>query len=248
MNFQELLAKMQQLDQPVPEAQIIEPAEGNEFSGALAAAKAAGKDEFEVDGKKYKVKEDGTVEACGVPNMPTGNETPPSMSLNLNAQGMDDIADMLKLVAKVNPDMDKPNLPPLPSMGDMPSVASIKPAMPPLKMLPDLSDEPHNEPDGDEVPQIKGLDQDGDGDHDMKDHGMEKKDKEEAYGNSLGDSEPEIMGFKAAIPDGDDLNKPKKSYSDKPYRGDNPMSTESTDLRAQIRADLQRRLNEAKKS
>ncbi len=34
-----------------------EPNEGNEFSGALAKAKAAGKDEFEVDGKKYKVKE-----------------------------------------------------------------------------------------------------------------------------------------------------------------------------------------------
>lgn len=33
-------------------------AEGNEFSGALAAAKAAGAKEFEVDGKKYTVKED----------------------------------------------------------------------------------------------------------------------------------------------------------------------------------------------
>lgn len=31
--------------------------EGNEFTGALAAAKAAGKDEFEVDGKNYKVTE-----------------------------------------------------------------------------------------------------------------------------------------------------------------------------------------------
>ena len=31
--------------------------EGNEFSGELAKAKAAGKDDFEVDGKKYQVKE-----------------------------------------------------------------------------------------------------------------------------------------------------------------------------------------------
>jgi len=31
--------------------------EGNEFSGELAKAKASGKEEFEVDGKKYKVKE-----------------------------------------------------------------------------------------------------------------------------------------------------------------------------------------------
>jgi 6-pyruvoyl-tetrahydropterin synthase len=34
-----------------------EPNEGNEFSGALAAAKASGKKEFEVDGKTYQVKE-----------------------------------------------------------------------------------------------------------------------------------------------------------------------------------------------
>lgn len=34
-----------------------DPNEGNEFSGALAQAKKDGKDEFEVDGKKYKVKE-----------------------------------------------------------------------------------------------------------------------------------------------------------------------------------------------
>jgi hypothetical protein len=34
--------------------------EGNEFSGELVKAKAMGKKEFEVDGKEYKVKEDGT--------------------------------------------------------------------------------------------------------------------------------------------------------------------------------------------
>jgi hypothetical protein len=34
-----------------------DPNEGNEFSGALAKAKEEGKDEFEVDGKKYKVSE-----------------------------------------------------------------------------------------------------------------------------------------------------------------------------------------------
>ena len=32
--------------------------EGNEFSGALAQAKKDGKNEFEVDGKMYQVKED----------------------------------------------------------------------------------------------------------------------------------------------------------------------------------------------
>ena len=35
----------------------MEPNEGNAFSGALAAAKASGKDKFDVDGKEYDVKE-----------------------------------------------------------------------------------------------------------------------------------------------------------------------------------------------
>ena len=54
MNFNELFQKMRELDQPVTE----EPNEGNAFSGALDAAKDAGKDEFEVDGKTFQVKED----------------------------------------------------------------------------------------------------------------------------------------------------------------------------------------------
>lgn len=41
--------------------------EGNEFSGALAKAKKDGKEEFEVDGKKYKVKEEELNE-LNVPN------------------------------------------------------------------------------------------------------------------------------------------------------------------------------------
>ncbi len=213
MNFQELLSKMQQLDQPASTVEQVTDEMG-----------------------------------CGSPMTPPMSSpseppvAPPSMSINLNAQGMDNIEDLMKLVTKVNPDMDKPNLPPLPSMGAEPSIMSIKPSMPPLKMLPDL--------DKEEGPEIKGLDQDGDGDHDMDDHDAEKKDEKEAFANSPDGSqdEPETKDFDAAIPDGNDLNKPKKSFSDKPYRGDNPMAAESTDLRAQIRAELQRRLNEAKKS
>jgi len=50
-------------DENLPKDESVEPTEpskeeGNEFSGELAKAKAAGKKEFEVDGKKYKVKED----------------------------------------------------------------------------------------------------------------------------------------------------------------------------------------------
>ena len=242
MDFQQLLAKMVELDQPAQE--------GNEFSGALAKAKEAGQSEFEVDGKKYQVKEDGTVEECPMGPSPMDMDKPdtppPSMSVNLNAQGMDDIAELMKLMTKVNPDMinqPQDGMPPMPSMSMEPSITAIKPAMPSLKMLPDL------DADNDDMP-IKGLDQDNDGDHDMDDHDMEKKkDKEEAFGNSLDDSEPETMGIDAAIRNGDDLHKQKKSFSGKPYRGDNPMAAgayESVDLRAQIRAELQQRLAEAK--
>ena len=40
--------------------------EGNEFSGALAAAKIKGDNTFSVDGKKYNVKEDGTANECNM--------------------------------------------------------------------------------------------------------------------------------------------------------------------------------------
>lgn len=50
--------------------------EGNEFSGALAAAKAAGEKEFEVDGKKYTVKED--------------------ININVSANGEEDVVNLIR--------------------------------------------------------------------------------------------------------------------------------------------------------
>jgi hypothetical protein len=50
--------------------------EGNEFSGALAAAKAAGDTEFEVDGKKYTVKED--------------------ININVSANGEEDVVNLIR--------------------------------------------------------------------------------------------------------------------------------------------------------
>jgi hypothetical protein len=53
-----------------------EVGEGNEFSGALAKAKAAGEKEFEVDGKKYTVKED--------------------INLNVSANGEEDVVNLIR--------------------------------------------------------------------------------------------------------------------------------------------------------
>ena len=209
----------------------------------------------------------------GMPPMPEKPDTPPpTMSINLNAQGLDNIEELMKLVKSVNPDMDKPASPI--------SAISIEPmdkpmgGLPPLKMLPSMDSEPHDEPDADNMggpsdmdadnmPPMGDLDRDdgddvtkdmgdidNDGDHDMDDHDAEKKNKDEAFGNSLNGSEPEYAGVDAAIPDGNDLNKPKKSFSGKPYRGDNPMAAgayESKEqLRASIREELLQRLAEAK--
>jgi hypothetical protein len=86
----------------------------------------------------------------------------------------------------------------------------------------------------------------------MDDHDAEKKDKDkdEAFGNSVDDSEPEYKTIADVMNKGDDLNRPKKSFSGKPYRGDNPMAAgayESKEqLRAGIRAELMQRLAEAK--
>lgn len=157
-----------------------------------------------------------TTEACGDPvGMPSSpmvapdsarapDAPPPSMSVNLNAQGMDNIEQMMKLFQKVNPDMmPKTDLP-------MPSMSS---------------------------PDIKPIT--------SKLMGMDAPEKEAADGNfSNATTEPniDIKDVSASVPDGDDLHRSKKSYSDKPYRGDNPMAVED------IKKYLESRYKEIKES
>lgn len=241
MDFNQLMAKMRELDQPVGEAQTLECGEPMGMTPP------------------------------SMPGMPPKQDVPPpSLSVNLNAQGMDNIEQIMKLITKVNPDAAKPELPPLPTMGTEPSIMSIKPDVPalpslgnldkgPLKMLPDLDADNDDKVGGEMDIEIKGLDKDSEGPEmddepeddkgpEMDDEGPEEKDDEEekeAYGNSMGDSEPVNKGnpFDAT---GDDLNKPKKTFP-KVAGGDNPMQKmESGDLRAQIRAELLQRLAEAK--
>jgi len=224
MDFQQLLARMQEIDTPVPEQTT------NEMG-------------------------------CGDNPMPPMQQKPdtppPSMSVNMNAQGMDSIEELLKLITKVNPDMDKPTL------GAEPSIMSIKPEMPPtsgigdlgnldsgpLKMLPDLDkEEPHMEPDGDEGPEVKGLDRDKDGDHDMDDHDLEKKDKDEGFANGAeDDTEPEYKDTDYMLNKlAGGLGRQQTMYKHSYKQGDNPMAMEGEDLRAAIRAELLQRLAEAK--
>ena len=239
MDFNSLMAKMRELDQPAP----VQSAQ---------------------------------VEACGDPmGMPappmTPPPSPPSLSINLNAQGMDNIESIMKLMTKVNPDMiNQPA--PMPMPLEIPIAPPKEPKMGPLgnldsgplKMLPDLDmDEPkgaHSEPDadnfggpsdmdadnmpGDDVSKAQG-DLDNDGDHDMDDHDMEKDDKKkDEWANEPGEEYKDVDYMVNKLAGG--MNRPKGTYP-KVAGGDNPMQrTESTDLRASIKAELAKRLAEAK--
>ena len=239
MNFQELLAKMQQLDQPAVESAPVVTDECGEMPPAPM----------------------GNMSSMGKPDTP-----PPSMSVNLNAQGLDNIEELLSLIKAVNPDAEKPAMP----MGGMPHI-EIEPmdkpegGMPklgglgnldsgPLKMLPDLDADNDDKVGGEKDHEEDEATDNRDAyqrDFDASQTGFGKPDREddegedESFGNSVGDSEPEFKGPEASIPNGNDLNKQKKMFP-KAQDGDNPMAVEGTDLRSQIRAELLRRLEEAK--
>jgi hypothetical protein len=137
-------------------------AEGNEFSGALAAAKAAGEKEFEVDGKRYTVKED--------------------ININITASGEQDA---LNLIRKLS------------GMDEVETVRNVGPVMDAESAIAQGIVEPVEE------------------------------ERDIEYVNTPNEK---IGPISAAIPSGDDLHKSKQSYSDKPYRGDNPMAVKEDTL------------------
>jgi len=265
MDFNKLMQTMRDLDRPVGEAAVQEC--GDMMAGMPAPV---------------------------APQVPPHN--PPTLTVNLNAQGMDDIESIMKLMTKVNPDMinqpaplnaiphaaeiepmGMPSLtPPGPSISSIGDLGNLDSG--PLKMLPDFDkdndDMPGGEKDDSPVADIQKAmgDQDGDGDHDMDDHDMEKKDdgeadkapnfgqddeegaddseqdddeeKEEAWANEPDTEVKSVDYMNNQIAGG--MNRPKKTFP-KVAGGDNPMQKmEGMDLRATIRAELQQRLAEAK--
>ena len=243
MDFNQLLAKMRDLDQPTTQSM---PA----------------------------------TEDCGDAPMPMSmppsmnDQAPPahpSMSVNLNAQGMDNIESLIKLMTKVNPDMiNQPaKMMPMPSLTAMPSLTPPGPSISaigdlgnldagPLKMLPDLDmDEPHDEPDADNMggpsdgdsdnmPGDNDLDKDSsDRDDQDDDGGMEKDDdKKNEYANEPEEQYKDIDYMVNKLAGG--MNGPKGTYP-KVAGGDNPMQrVEAVDLRTSIRNELRDRLAEAK--
>ena len=133
--------------------------EGNAVSGALNAAKASGETEFEVDGKKYTVKED--------------------VNLSVTANGEEDVVNLIR------------------KLSGMP-VATVATSEPEGEMC-------------DHCSQVL----------DSIDEEPVEEERDIEYVNT---PDEKVAPLSAAYPSGSDLHRAKKSYSDKPYRGDNPMA------------------------
>ncbi len=233
MNFQELLSRMKELDQPVQEAGM---------------------------------------EECGGPMPSAMNDTsspPPSMSINMNAQGLDNIADLMQLLKKVNPDLGPK------------ADAMVKPMMtdPVIAIGHSDSDEPSFS---------LGMDKDGDDELDGEidptgaddDGGYQNKPKAEyadidavttdAGGGMNGPKHPKDLRIKDPSPYENEAyaNEPDENYEDHLkmikhlaggmnkekemvkhgyQQGDNPKAMkESDDPLAEIKNDLYARLQEFK--
>ena len=152
---------------------------------------------------------ESSVQECGeMPPAPTGAPTQPmTMSVNLNAQGEEDISSLMRLLTKVNPDMmPKGAEAPLPSVGPELTIGG------PGAKVSSPSDA------------IKG--------DMMKLLPLDDEKEEEAYAN-----EPDEMnaGIDAVTHDGNDLNKAKGTYP-KVAGGDNPMQKVKEELAAALAA------------
>jgi hypothetical protein len=234
MNFQELVAKMQELEAPKTEAPV-----------------------------EQSTQECGMNEMPPMaPMAPSEPKDKASMTVNINAQG-DAIDDVMALIKKMGgqdkPEMDMPTISMIPPMGmDEPE----GPPMPkPInKLLPDFDGDNDDMPGGEkDLPKdhdkdhimIKGLDKDGDMDHDMDDHDMEKddeedkKDKEEAYANEPDEDVRDIEYITKKNSGG--MNRMKGTHP-KVAGGDNPMQRvkEGEELRASIKEQLLKALEEHK--
>ena len=245
MDFNQLLAKMRDLDQPTTQS--------------MPATEACG---------------DAPMPMSMPPSVNSQQPPPthPSMSVNLNAQGMDNIESLIKLMTKVNPDMiNQPSkMMPMPAMTSMPSLTPPGPSISaigdlgnldagPLKMLPDLDmDEPKGPSDRDSMNNPRDMDSDdmpGDDDldkvssdqddQDDDNGGMEKDDeKKNEYANEPEEKYKDIDYMVNKLAGG--MNGPKGTYP-KVAGGDNPMQrVEAVDLRTSIRNELRDRLAEAK--
>lgn len=210
-----------------------------------------------VSGNVEKKQINESIVECGMPmpaQSPIPTVTPVTMSVNLNAQGIDQIKDLLNLMNKA----ESPLAPGLVGGGAVTPdpIDMLKPPMADKQQaagpgLDDLANElgmdlEKEEGQDDEQEFSMGPEEMGDDDtsgqksplgkmadevRDMADElaDVNSEEENESYANS-----PDEHVSQYQDPAGDDLHKRKASFSDKPFRGDNPMAVEN------LKSDLAR--------
>lgn len=193
MNFQELMARMVELDRPMHESDKADKdydGDGevesgkDEYMGARdkAIKKAMDKKDESLDQLADEVEQEMDECGMGPMNMPSMNKQQDNVSMNLsmNGSGSGGIRDLMDI----------------------------------LRNLETGNDSMSHDHDTDDT--------------DIKMPGMLMTKKEPMLGDEYANApEVQIGQDNFPIDHGDDLHKPKDSYSDKPYRGDNPMALES---------------------
>ena len=252
MNFNELLAKMQELDTVKTEAPVIDaPAEecGMPMSPSMPAPEPKDKASMSIN---INAQGDAIDDVMALIAKMKGDDKPgmadmPTMSIIPPMGGMDapEGPPMPKPINKILPDFDADN-------DDMPGgeddMVAIK-AMGDEGEDNDYDDDgklDRHEKDHDEEEKLhKTVDRDDDGDHDMDDHDMEKKEKDEAWENEPDEDEKSIDYMTKKMSGG--MNRMKNTHP-KVAGGDNPMQRvkEGEDLRASIKQQLLQALEETK--
>ena len=137
------------------------------------------------------------------------------VSMNITAQGEDDVVSIIRKLSGLDNSTVAPDMQPV--------VAVNEPVAPQFSTMSDLVST---------LDQIDASPGDDDGENEIEvipaaEFDTEPEVEESEYAN---EPDPTVhTSTTAMINQGNDLNRPKRSYSDRPYRGDNPMA-ETRDL------------------
>lgn len=185
--------------------------------------------------------------ATSIPGAPS---TPPvSMSVNLNAQGIDQIKDLLNLMNKADsplaPGMLGQSPAPMPMPAEIPPMIS-QPMLAPKAEPMGTAPEGPKEPDMRDLIKIASSPEPEDQEMDPGEKPAAKKEMQAVAGEVKGladelknspagtsNDKPTTYGMDTAVPSGDDLHKQKGAYP-KVNGGDNPMALEQ--LKSQLLA------------
>lgn len=206
------------------------------------------------------------VDECGMDTTP---HSPPTMSVSLNANGLEDISSLMRLLVKVNPDM-MPKDDKGPTLAADPSILTISNNHPePLKMLPEPDDLDGDEDDeGEEDEGMAGSIAGGiaglAATKSLSGASAGAKIGSEIQDKFFGDEEEtEALdgGFQSANTSNKDtktfdtdrligksngIDKEKDMVKHSYKQGDNPMAMKDRDFKESIKLDLQQRLAEIK--